>query len=523
MSATLISSFQSLCKLSKCQHSLITTPIFYVNASPHIGHLYSAVLADAAHRWHVLKGAQPAVFSTGTDEHGLKIQKAALVQGCTPRELCDTVSSKFKALFDAASISYTDYIRTTEKRHTDLVTTIWSRLCDRGYIYKGKYEGWYSIPDETFLSASQIRDGDDGNKYSLESGHQLEWSSEENYLFRLSAFKERLLSWVQQEPCRWSDPPSDIGWSDPPSDIGWSDPPNDIGWSDPPSDIGWSDPPSDIGWSDPPSDIGWSDPPSDIGWSDPPSDIGWSDPPSDIGWSDPPSDIGWSDPPSDIGWSDPPSDIGWSDPPSDIGWSDPPSDIGWSDPPSDIGWSDPPSDIGWSDPPSDIGWSDPPSDIGWSDPPSDIGWSDPPSDIGWSDPPSDIGWSDPPSDIAIIPDSARHQVVKWLSSEALEDVSVSRPRSRLTWGIPVPNDGSHTSAGHPFKHLGFSRFVDLIEIVNELKINGYHLLKEEMLHKHRTHARHQNHHMSSTCSGMEQCCELLGFSHSLPGYVVCTL
>ena len=149
MSATLTSSFQSLCRLSKIQHSLITTPIFYVNAckpsahahtlrtktdavnaikisvsilaAPHIGHLYSAVLADAAHRWHVLKGAQPAVFSTGTDEHGLKvtrkasavlvprlwiprqIQKAALVQGCTPHELCDTVSSKFKVWTKAFS------------------------------------------------------------------------------------------------------------------------------------------------------------------------------------------------------------------------------------------------------------------------------------------------------------------------------------------------------------------------------------------------------------------------------------
>uniref|UniRef100_A0A8C6WPK3 Methionine--tRNA ligase, mitochondrial n=1 Tax=Neogobius melanostomus TaxID=47308 RepID=A0A8C6WPK3_9GOBI len=164
----------------------ITTPIFYVNASPHIGHLYSAVLADCQSRYKQLRGFQTK-FSTGTDEHGLKIQQAAEA-----------------ASEDPLFISCTDYIRTTEQRHHLSVEHFWSVLKDKGLIYKGTYEGWYSIPDESFLIASQVGDAVDSSgenvKISLESGHKVEWMKEENYMFRLSVFRPQLLDWLKGNP-----------------------------------------------------------------------------------------------------------------------------------------------------------------------------------------------------------------------------------------------------------------------------------------------------------------------------------
>lgn len=181
----------------------ITTPIFYVNASPHIGHLYSAVVADCQSRYKQLRGFKTK-FSTGTDEHGLKIQQAAEAAGEDPLVFCTNVSQKFKHLFNTCSISYTDYIRTTEQRHHVAVEHFWSVLKDKGLIYKGSYEGWYSTPDESFLTASQVGDALDssGNnvKISLESGHKVEWIKEENYMFRLSTFRLQLLDWLKGNP-----------------------------------------------------------------------------------------------------------------------------------------------------------------------------------------------------------------------------------------------------------------------------------------------------------------------------------
>jgi methionyl-tRNA synthetase len=117
------------------------------------------VLGDAAHRWSQLAGATPTIFTTGTDEHGLKIQKAAEAAGIAPQQLCDSVSGKFKRLFDTTEVSSTDYVRTTENRHVDTVHKFWNVLREGDHIYKGKYGGWYSVPDETFLSPSQVTDG----------------------------------------------------------------------------------------------------------------------------------------------------------------------------------------------------------------------------------------------------------------------------------------------------------------------------------------------------------------------------
>ncbi|XP_060688252.1 methionine--tRNA ligase, mitochondrial [Hemiscyllium ocellatum] len=183
--------------------SLITTPIFYVNASPHIGHLYSAVLADAVYRSKVL-GGHEVRFTTGTDEHGLKIQQAADAAAEDPLEFCSRVSKDFRMLFQQSLVSYTDYIRTTEERHKNAVQHFWCVLREKGYLYQGTYEGWYSVPDETFLSDSQVveRKGSDGNiiKVSLESGHKVEWTKEKNYVFRLSKIRPMLLEWLKENP-----------------------------------------------------------------------------------------------------------------------------------------------------------------------------------------------------------------------------------------------------------------------------------------------------------------------------------
>ncbi|KAI8818075.1 tRNA synthetases class I (M)-domain-containing protein [Fimicolochytrium jonesii] len=182
---------------------LITTPIFYANAEPHIGHLYSTVLADVLKRFYELKGRE-VVFSTGTDEHGQKIQEAAQRKGIDTLKFCDEVSQKFKTLFEAANISYTDYIRTTEPRQKRAVQALWTDLRDRGYIYKGTHEGWYSVSDETFYPATQVeevRAADGTTKMvSKETGQPVTWTTEENYKFRLSAFQSQLQSWLTQNP-----------------------------------------------------------------------------------------------------------------------------------------------------------------------------------------------------------------------------------------------------------------------------------------------------------------------------------
>uniref|UniRef100_UPI00398EDB4B methionine--tRNA ligase, mitochondrial n=1 Tax=Pristiophorus japonicus TaxID=55135 RepID=UPI00398EDB4B len=182
---------------------LVTTPVFYVNAAPHIGHLYSAVLADALCRSRVLLGYR-AKLATGTDEHGLKIQQAADAAAEDPLEFCSRVSEEFRTLFQQSLVSYTDYIRTTEERHKNAVQHFWCVLREKGYLYQGMYEGWYSTSDETFLSDSQVVERKDahGNiiKVSLESGHQVEWTKEENYMFRLSEFRPMLLDWLKENP-----------------------------------------------------------------------------------------------------------------------------------------------------------------------------------------------------------------------------------------------------------------------------------------------------------------------------------
>ncbi|SAM05230.1 hypothetical protein [Absidia glauca] len=181
----------------------ITSPIYYVNAVPHIGHLYSSVIADTLRRFYAMKGYD-ATLTTGTDEHGLKIQQAAAKNNTTPLQLCDQVSQRFKDLCDKANIDYTTFMRTTEQRHAKAVSHLWNTLLDAGHIYKGQHEGWYAISDEAFYPDNQVHQVTDDQgqtmMVSTESGQKVEWTMEENYKFKLSAFERPLLDWIEQNP-----------------------------------------------------------------------------------------------------------------------------------------------------------------------------------------------------------------------------------------------------------------------------------------------------------------------------------
>ncbi|KAI2615914.1 tRNA synthetases class I (M)-domain-containing protein [Hypoxylon sp. NC1633] len=175
----------------------VTTPIFYVNASPHIGHLYSMLIADVLKRWQVLNGRQ-AILSTGTDEHGMKVQRAAELQDIHPKALCDTNSETFRDLARKANISNDHFIRTTDPEHRAAVDYFWERLRESGYIYESKHEGWYCVGDETYYPDSMVEKRVSpltGKPFmaSIETGNAVEWTVESNYHFRLTAFRDRLL------------------------------------------------------------------------------------------------------------------------------------------------------------------------------------------------------------------------------------------------------------------------------------------------------------------------------------------
>ncbi|GME26135.1 Aminoacyl-tRNA synthetase class 1a Anticodon-binding protein [Neofusicoccum parvum] len=171
----------------------ITTPIFYVNAAPHVGHLSSMVLADIIKRWQVLEGKK-AILATGTDEHGLKVQQAAAKAGSEPLPFCDKGAEVFK-----------HFVRTTDQSHKDAVQYAWLLLKERGYIYSSKHEGWYSVSDETYYPSSGVHlivEPATGRKImaSIETGKEVEWTTEINYHFQLSAFKDQLLEFYRENP-----------------------------------------------------------------------------------------------------------------------------------------------------------------------------------------------------------------------------------------------------------------------------------------------------------------------------------
>jgi len=134
----------------------ITTPIYYVNDAPHIGHAYSTLLADALARYHRLFGEE-VHFLTGTDEHGQKVQRAAASSGRDPQSHCDALSPKFRELWSRLSVSNDDFIRTTESRHTSVVSRVLADLYSRDEIYRGTYSGWYCVPCERFFAQEELR------------------------------------------------------------------------------------------------------------------------------------------------------------------------------------------------------------------------------------------------------------------------------------------------------------------------------------------------------------------------------
>jgi methionyl-tRNA synthetase len=172
----------------------ITTPIYYVNDAPHIGHAYTTVVADALARWHRLSGDE-VFFLTGTDEHGLKVQRAAEANGISPKEMADRTSERFRDAWKLLDISNDDFIRTTEPRHHTAVQAFLQRVYDNGHIELGTYEGLYCVSCEAYYTPDDLIDG------LCPIHHQpVEQVKEENYFFKLSRFEQPLLDWYAANP-----------------------------------------------------------------------------------------------------------------------------------------------------------------------------------------------------------------------------------------------------------------------------------------------------------------------------------
>ncbi|KAL2128898.1 hypothetical protein VTI74DRAFT_8493 [Chaetomium olivicolor] len=210
------SSFAVVSRLSSSQSPApadkpyyVTTPIFYVNAAPHLGHMYSMVLADVFKRWQTLLGNR-AILITGTDEHGMKVQQAAALHDVAPKQWCDENAEKFEELAQHSCVDYDRFIRTTDRDHVEAVEHFWFLLQEKGLIYETKHEGWYSVSDECFYPESQLikhMEPYTGQVYmaSAETKKKVEWVEEKNYCFRMTALKDRLLEFYEQNP-DWIEP-----------------------------------------------------------------------------------------------------------------------------------------------------------------------------------------------------------------------------------------------------------------------------------------------------------------------------
>jgi len=174
----------------------ITTPIYYPSARPHMGHAYSSIIADFFARFKRIDGFN-VHFLTGTDEHGLKIQRAAEKRNIDTLEFCNDISQTFRELTNTLNLSNTDFIRTTEDRHKKSVEHIWSELKKNDDIYLSKYSGWYSVSDEAFYDEVEIIE-ENGIKIAKSSGSSVEWIEEESYFFRLSKWQDKLLDYYEK-------------------------------------------------------------------------------------------------------------------------------------------------------------------------------------------------------------------------------------------------------------------------------------------------------------------------------------
>lgn len=169
----------------------ITTPIYYVNDKPHIGHAYTSVACDVIARFMRLSGYD-VKFLTGTDEHGQKVEKSAKLAGVEPKTFVDGVSEQFREVARLMNISNDDFIRTTEERHKIAAQTLWTRMAERGFIYEGKYSGWYAVRDEAYYQESELIGG------KAPTGAEVEWVEEPSYFFKLSAFEDKILKFYEQ-------------------------------------------------------------------------------------------------------------------------------------------------------------------------------------------------------------------------------------------------------------------------------------------------------------------------------------
>ena len=176
----------------------ITTPIYYPSAKPHMGHAYSSIIADFFARFKRIDGFN-VFFLTGTDEHGLKIQRAAEGKGLDTLDFCNEISQTFRNLSKTLNLTNTDFIRTTEDRHKKSVQYLWNELENNDDIYLSKYSGWYSVSDEAFYNKDEIEEIN-GKKFAISSKSAVEWVDEESYFFRLSKWEKPLLDFYDKNP-----------------------------------------------------------------------------------------------------------------------------------------------------------------------------------------------------------------------------------------------------------------------------------------------------------------------------------
>jgi methionyl-tRNA synthetase len=176
----------------------ITTAIAYPNGKPHMGHAYEAIATDFIARVQRLEG-KTVVFVTGTDEHGLKMVQTARREGMETRAFADSIVPHFHAMLAKLDISHTAFVRTSSPEHRPGVTTLWQRMAANGDIYRSRYEGWYSVRDEAYYAEDELVTGEDGQKLSPE-GTAVEWTVEDSYFFRLSAYGDKLLKLFEDNP-----------------------------------------------------------------------------------------------------------------------------------------------------------------------------------------------------------------------------------------------------------------------------------------------------------------------------------
>jgi methionyl-tRNA synthetase len=174
----------------------VTTPIYYVNDVPHLGTAYTTIVADALRRYALLRG-RDARMLTGTDEHGLKLERAAVARNLTPKQFVDEMSARFRDAWPKLLVEPDDFIRTTDKRHEDLVTEVWKRVADHGDIYLGHYEDWYCVGCESFKTAKDL---DENKRCLLHPNLEIERINEETYFFKLKDYENKLLDFYDAHP-----------------------------------------------------------------------------------------------------------------------------------------------------------------------------------------------------------------------------------------------------------------------------------------------------------------------------------